>query len=198
MWWPVPTACVNTSPAGKPLWKCLIPGRWYRDLIRWRLRFGDLALTWRYWLIFFVYRGARFEWPFCGGRFRELLAGGSDLPIFREKAVVGGDYRPNAMCPRCLSSDRERLVYLYLSRKPNVFGSGRRLLHVAPEPRLGRALRARSTDYVSVDLDSPLATHAMDVTKLNFLVICLKLSSATTSWNTFPTIARGCRNSIGS
>jgi len=126
-----------------------------------------------------LYIGNEFECPFCGGHFRKLLPGGLDLPVLKEKNVVGGGYRLDAMCPRCHSLDRERLIYLYLKNKTNLFYENLSVLHAAPEKNLQKVLMARpNIDYLSIDFDSPLAMVKMDITDIKYednlfdVVIC--------------------------
>jgi SAM-dependent methyltransferase len=114
-----------------------------------------------------AYRGDRVECPCCGGRFRAFLPFG----------VVR---RPGAMCPACGSLERHRLLWLWLERRTDLFRVTARLLHLAPEPLLGRRLAAlpRIT-YVSADLQSPLARVRADATRLAFrdaafdVILCL-------------------------
>lgn len=116
----------------------------------------------RYW-------GNRFECPFCGGHFKELIPGGMDYPVLKERKVVGGGYRQNVFCPVCKSFDRERLLYLFLKNKTNIFQENIKILHVAPEKSLQKALiRHSNIDYISADLESSLAMVKMDITKINF------------------------------
>ena len=114
------------------------------------------------------YRGSDFTCPLCDGHFTRLLPTGYDFPVFREKRVIGAGLRENAICPRCYSEDRERLVYLFLQQKrPHMFCAETRLLHVAPEPSLSEKLRAcASIEYVSADLDSPMADVQMNITSI--------------------------------
>jgi len=87
---------------------------------------------------------------------------------------------PNRVCPRCLSLERHRLLWLYFEReRQELFTTQNRVLHVAPEPSLQRRLRSLpNLDYLSGDLDSYLADVQLDVTDLNFpdasfdVVIC--------------------------
>jgi SAM-dependent methyltransferase len=51
--------------------------------------------------------------------------------------------RPHYRCPWCSSSDKERLVYEYLTHCTDVFSGDVSVLHIAPEPGLMRLLRAR-------------------------------------------------------
>ena len=117
----------------------------------------------------FIYFGNKVNCPFCGGHFRKFLSAGLDIPVFKAKNVIGGGRRLNAMCPRCYSYDRERLIYLYLERKTNIFHGNIKMLHVAPERNLQKVLMAHpNIDYLSIDLNSPLAMIRMDVTDIKY------------------------------
>jgi len=73
------------------------------------------------------------------------------------------------MCPRCLSLERQRLVWMYLADETPLFTAPLHVLHVAPELWFQHVFsRRHNLDYVSVDLDSPLATQHMDITALAF------------------------------
>ncbi|HZR91578.1 MAG TPA: methyltransferase domain-containing protein [Gaiellaceae bacterium] len=98
--------------------------------------------------------GLRYRCPFCHLSFRRLEPRGRDLPVYAELGVVGGGLR-EAECPWCRSTDRERLLYLFLRRRTDVFRRPRRVLHVAPEARLRRALARCQTAYETTDLAVP-------------------------------------------
>jgi SAM-dependent methyltransferase len=114
------------------------------------------------------YLGDTHECPFCKGRFSMFLPAGLDFPVLKEKQVVGGGHRLNSNCPRCSSGDRERLIYLYLKKsKQDFFSQKIKLLHVAPELNLSFKLNSYSNiDYISADLNSPLAKLQMDITDI--------------------------------
>ncbi len=132
-------------------------------------RIEDLFVRARYAALYPVFAGREFECPFCGGHFRRFLPRGAIIEVLKEKQVIGSGYRVNSRCPRCDSYDRERLVYLYLTRKTRVLSEPLRLLHVAPEKNLQKVLRARpNIDYLSSDLDSPLAQVVMDITDIQY------------------------------
>lgn len=121
----------------------------------------------------------RKECPLCGLKFHQFEDGGIAEPILDEIHCVGGGFRSNIACPVCHSTDRERLVYLYLTTKTSIFSQPLRVLHIAPEPQLQRILQARSSlEYLSADLCSPLAMVKIDLTqttlKSNFfdVIIC--------------------------
>lgn len=115
------------------------------------------------------FRGQRYFCPLCRSDLRELRPYGFKHPVLAEQNVVGGGYRPNAQCPVCKSTDRERLLYLYLTRNTNVASASLRLLHVAPEPGLGTYLKGlRAIDYLSADLNPGAAMVQMDITAVEF------------------------------
>lgn len=114
------------------------------------------------------YVGDEFECPLCGGHFTKFLPAGFSFPVLKEKQVVGAGYRLNTTCPRCFSGDRERLLYLFLTKtNPNMFVDRIKLLHVAPEKGLrGFFMSHSNIDYLTADLSSPLAKTKMDITKI--------------------------------
>lgn len=120
-----------------------------------------------------------FECPFCGTRDETFLPFGLDEPVLRERMIVGGGYRPNALCPfaPCSSLDRERLVYLFLRRRTDILTGPARVLHVAPEGNLSEALSRRPC-YVAADLVASDGILQMDITRIDWpdasfdVVIC--------------------------
>ncbi len=71
------------------------------------------------------------------------------------------------LCPRCYSLPRHRLAWLYFGRRTNLFTDPLDVLHVAPEYTLANRLRALANlNYLSIDLNSPRAMRAMDLTAL--------------------------------
>ncbi|MBN2614586.1 MAG: methyltransferase domain-containing protein [Bacteroidales bacterium] len=87
------------------------------------------------------YSGDQYHCPVCHHSFRTFLPGGFDLPVIGEKQIIGAGYRENNVCPLCQSTDRDRLVYLFLKYKTDLLTEPNTLLHVAPEPALYRKLR---------------------------------------------------------
>ncbi len=98
--------------------------------------------------------GLRYRCPFCRLRFRRLEPRGRDLPVYAELGILGGGLR-EVECPWCRSNDRERLLYLFLRRRTKLFREPMRVLHVAPEARLRRAIERRQTAYETTDLAMP-------------------------------------------
>ncbi len=103
-------------------------------------------------------RGHRFTCPVCGRQFRKLLPYGYVT------------LRENALCPNCLSLERHRLLWLWLQRETDLFERRPRLLHVAPEVSLmrhfKRLYRGTKGEYVTADLESPLADLHFDIQQI--------------------------------
>jgi SAM-dependent methyltransferase len=115
----------------------------------------------------FFYRGNQVECPVCGGHFRKFM------PYGYIKA------RENALCPGCLSLERHRLMWLYLKKRTRLFSDPLRVLHIAPEQCFHKRFRKLSNlNYITADLESPLADVKLDVQHMPFkesefdVVIC--------------------------
>lgn len=79
----------------------------------------------------------------------------------------------------CKSTDRERLLYLYLSKRTDIFEDRVKLLHVAPEPGLSACFKSSSNiDYLTADISSGAVMVKMDITDINYpdgsfdIIIC--------------------------
>ena len=77
--------------------------------------------------------GFKYKYPFCGFHSRKLNPIGIDNPTIRRYQIIGAGLR-NAGCPKCGSTDRERLVYTFLKDELAIFNKPQtRVLHIAPE-----------------------------------------------------------------
>lgn len=115
------------------------------------------------------YYGRRYECVLCESRVRVFRPFGFDIPVNSELKVVGAGRRAGAQCPVCRCLDRERLVYLYLRYKTDLFKRSGALLHVAPEPMLSNTLRKSPTvDYLSADFDPGNVMVQIDVTAIKY------------------------------
>ena len=77
--------------------------------------------------------------------------------------------RENALCPNCLSLERHRLMWLFLQEKTDFFTAKLKVLHIAPEHCfINRFEALPNLDYITADLESPLAKVKMDVHKIPF------------------------------
>jgi SAM-dependent methyltransferase len=133
-----------------------IPRPW---LIRISMIFMRFAAFW--------YRGDRVECPICNGRFRKFLPYGYN------------QVRDNVLCPKCLSLERHRLLWLYLKNRTDFFTARLKVLHVAPEQCFYKLFKKMpNLIYVTADLESPLAEIKLDIQKMPFpdfefdIVIC--------------------------
>lgn len=101
------------------------------------------------------YIGRGRECPICGVRRRRFLPYGYVTS------------REDALCPRCLSLERHRMIWLWLERHSDLFATHPRLLHIAPEVSLMRHFQQLYKEckerYVTADLESPLADMHFDV-----------------------------------
>ena len=93
-----------------------------KRLIRWALNHVPRPLLQRLagWAVpvaglFYVGRGR--ECPVCGARRRRFLPYGYVAP------------RADALCPSCLSLERHRLLWLYLTRETDLLRRPQRILH---------------------------------------------------------------------
>jgi SAM-dependent methyltransferase len=107
--------------------------------------------------------GFRFTCPFCGWHARYFYEAGFDFPVLKKYHVVSAGRRDNVLCPRCKSSARERLMWLFLSRVKN---PGDAILHVAPERNLAKKLKRPG--YVSGDIKSGVGNILLDIQDLPF------------------------------
>lgn len=82
------------------------------------------------------YRGSDYYCPFCKNNFRKLLPGGFDLDVITKYEIIGGGRRMNNVCPRCYSTDRDRLLYLFFTYKSDLLNSKKKVFHVAPSGAL--------------------------------------------------------------
>jgi len=111
----------------------------------------------RFLSIFYI--GNEVECPVCNSHYRKFLPYGRNTSS-----------RENALCPGCLSLERHRLMGLYLKRKTNFFtASNLKVLHVAPEYCfIDRFEKMKNLDYITGDIESPLAKVKMDIHQIPF------------------------------
>lgn len=119
-----------------------------------------------------LHAGEQFECPFCGYAAKDLAAIGIDVPVLREKQVVGAGLRMGG-CHSCGSIDRERLVYIYLREVLKVFeNKGLNILHLAPEVNVADRLRQVGfVNYVCGDLFTEGYSYPDYVQNMNVLNI---------------------------
>jgi SAM-dependent methyltransferase len=100
-----------------------------------------------------LFRGENVTCPCCARRSRRWVSFGY----------------PNRLCPRCSSSERSRLLMLYLRNETPFFSDGECLTvaHFAAEYSLMRQFsRLSNLDYIAADLDPPFGGIEMDIRAL--------------------------------
>ncbi|MDW3194023.1 MAG: class I SAM-dependent methyltransferase [Cytophagales bacterium] len=102
------------------------------------------------------YRGNQVECPICESQFRKFLP-------------YGRVSRENALCPSCLALERHRLLWLFLKRNTEFFEAPLKMLHIAPELcYIDRFESLDNLDYITADIESPLAKVKMDIHEIPF------------------------------
>lgn len=134
-----------------------------KKLIKWSLNHIPRPMLqriagWAVPLAGLLYRGRGVKCPVCGSEYRKFLPYGYVQS------------RPNALCPHCLSLERHRLLWLYLTRETDLLTAFPRTLHIAPEVCIMRHLKphfaAHPGQYITADLESPLADIHFDVQQI--------------------------------
>ena len=88
---------------------------------------------------------------------------------FRKFLPYGRRGRDNALCPNCLALERHRLMWLFLQQETNFFTDKLKVLHIAPELCfIDRMEAMKNLDYITADIESPLAKVKMDVHQIPF------------------------------
>lgn len=114
------------------------------------------------------YGGNKYYCPVCNSNIKLWKPLGYDLPVITEKQIVGGGRRL-AMCPVCDSSDRIRLLYLFLKNRTNVYTENIKLLHIAPEPPLEFIFKQqKNIDYITADMNPEMVMEQMDITNIQY------------------------------
>lgn len=133
----------------------------------WHLDFARTAVvtTAIFWRVFddiklAVHNSRKVRCEYCGWE-------GNNFFIYKDAK----DYynRRNALCPRCGSAERHRLLLRYLKDRTPFFSRESKILEVAPIRVFQElCLRQSNLSCVSIDLASRLAMVRMDVTSLAF------------------------------
>ncbi|MDP4989371.1 MAG: methyltransferase domain-containing protein [Polaribacter sp.] len=119
-------------------------------------------ITVSYWvrpIITFYLKGNNFTDPIDGKSFRKMLPYGY------------GKQRENALSPSTLSLERHRLMWLFLRDETDFFTSTKKIktLHIAPEQCfLSIFKKQQNLEYVTSDLESPIADVKADICNLPF------------------------------
>lgn len=80
-----------------------------------------------------------------------------------------GNQRNNVLSPSTLSLERHRLLWLYLKNETDFFSAKKKVLHFAPEQAFyKRFKKMNNLEYITTDLNSPLADVKADICNLPF------------------------------
>ncbi|MCY0969559.1 methyltransferase domain-containing protein [Chryseobacterium wangxinyae] len=122
-----------------------------------------------------THAGTRYKCPFCGYHSKDLEIVGHDLPVLRQKQVIGGGKRA-AGCYKCHSRDRERLLYAFLIEELRLPSNKNiSILHIAPEPKLSQVLLKQDfKEYVCGDLFTKGYDYPQHVKNMNVLDLPFK------------------------
>jgi len=102
------------------------------------------------------YLGKGVQCPICNHQYRKFLP-------------YGRKARENSLCPNCLALERHRLLWVYLKNQTSLFHQKQRLLHIAPEYCfIDRFESLKHLDYLTADIESPLAKLKMDIHQMPF------------------------------
>ncbi|OBQ56159.1 methyltransferase domain-containing protein [Tamlana sp. s12] len=102
-------------------------------------------------------KGSTYTDPIDGKSFKSFLPYGY------------GNQRSNVLSPSTLSLERHRLLWLYLKNETPFFTAPLKVLHFAPEQAFYKRFRKmKNLDYVTTDLNSPLADVKADICNLPF------------------------------
>ncbi len=102
------------------------------------------------------YRGKAVTCNICGHHYRQFLP-------------YGRKARANALCPHCLSLERHRMIWWFLQERTDFFTAKLKILHIAPELCFSKRFTAvHGDDYLTADLESPLARVKLDVMAMPF------------------------------
>ena len=101
-------------------------------------------------------KGNEVECPVCASQYKKFLP-------------YGRIARENALCPNCLALERHRLMWLFLKKQTDFFSAPLKVLHVAPEHCfINRFEALPNLEYITADIESPLAKIKMDVHSIPF------------------------------
>lgn len=115
-----------------------------------------LSIIGRPILAFFL-RGNKYTDPIDGKSYRKFLPYGYEI------------LRENVLSPGTLSLERHRLLWLYLKNETDFFTDNLKVLHFAPEQAFYKRFRnLKNLEYVTTDLNSPIADVKADICDLPF------------------------------
>ena len=107
-------------------------------------------------LMAFYLRGNSYTDPIDNRSFRKFLPYGYE------------NQRENVLSPSTLSLERHRLLWLYLKNETDFFTTKKKVLHMAPEQCFVNRFNDLEHEYITADLNSPIADIRANITDLPF------------------------------
>jgi len=104
----------------------------------------------------FYLRGNSYTDPIDNRSFRKFLPYGYE------------NQRENVLSPSTLSLERHRLLWLYLKNETDFFTTKKKVLHMAPEQCFVNRFKDLGHEYITADLNSPIADIRANITNLPF------------------------------
>jgi SAM-dependent methyltransferase len=104
----------------------------------------------------FYLRGNSYTDPIDNRSFRKFLPYGYE------------NQRENVLSPSTLSLERHRLLWLYLKNETDFFTTKKKVLHMAPEQCFVNRFNDLGHEYITADLNSPIADIRANITDLPF------------------------------
>ncbi len=100
------------------------------------------------------YGGNEVECPICDNHFSQFL-------------TYGNVPRAQALCPRCNSLERNRVMWLYLQKEWKIKERQAKILHFAPEIGIEKQMKKMTNlTYIGADLNPQLADYQMDICQI--------------------------------
>jgi SAM-dependent methyltransferase len=124
-----------------------------------------------------LYRGNTYQCPICGYNSKKWFFLGWKFPVNKQLQIIGMGLR-RAGCYKCHSSDKERLLYLYLQDFFKKHNSEKcyKILHFAPEKGIyGFLSKLPNVEYITTDMFPQLYKHfAKNIVKMDITNIPLE------------------------
>lgn len=118
----------------------------------------------------------KYQCPFCFHYTNQFDPLGINNNAILKHQIIGAGKR-NAKCIKCKSTDRERLVYVYLKYFTNIFKEPKnyKVLHIAPEKNLFEIfIASKFNEYVCGDLFTEGYSYPDYIQKIDLLGIPYK------------------------
>ncbi len=105
----------------------------------------------------------------CGAWLKDFEPRGATAAVLADLQITPGGYR-RVTCPHCHSYDRERLLYLFLRDRTDIFTKRQKVLHFSPELCIAERLAELGHQvYATVDLfPMPGVAVLSDICRLSF------------------------------